>query len=178
MQKKRAIINVADKFDKKWPPLKRFWFKTNKNGPIHPVHGQCWVWTGKTRNGYGRFSINKKVNNVNRYSWTIHFGKIPKGLCVCHKCDNPRCVNPAHLFLGTTVQNTNDRQQKQRQARGEKIHSAILTESQVIYIRKVYKSHSKLYGASALAHRFGVAYSTLLDVVINRTWKHLVRKAG
>lgn len=85
----------------------------------------CWEWTaGKTRDGYGEFRINAKDRSqrVHRISWFLHFGEIPKGLCVLHKCDNIPCVNPDHLWLGTINDNNIDRDVKGRNGYLNRIH--------------------------------------------------------
>lgn len=107
-------------FGKEKIPLKdRFWSKVDKNGPI-PKHcpelDQCWVWTGaRMLYGYGYLGNRRKPNNLaHRLSWEIHCGVIPESLCVLHKCDNPPCVNPSHLFLGTRIENNKDCVAKER----------------------------------------------------------------
>lgn len=91
--------------------LKRFWSKVNKSG-------ECWIWTASKRNkGYGAFvypSLDGDIiqGRAHRFSWEIHFGPIPEGLCVLHKCDIPACVNPEHLFLGTKADNNRDLYEK------------------------------------------------------------------
>lgn len=74
----------------------------------------CWLWDGATTKGYGNLGINGKTHLAHRLSWQIHFGEIPKGLLVCHKCDVPACVNPNHLFLGTVSDNAIDSVRKGR----------------------------------------------------------------
>lgn len=91
--------------------LKRFWGKVQQ-GP-----NGCWNWTASfTPNGYGKIGTTRRhgVQSVHRISWIIHFGRIPKGKCVLHKCDNRLCVNPDHLFLGSHHDNTHDMMQKGR----------------------------------------------------------------
>jgi hypothetical protein len=81
-----------------------FWNKVNKTSG-------CWIWTAANKDGYGRYSNS---GYAHRISWEMHFGKIPAGMFVCHKCDNPPCVNPDHLFLGTNQDNVNDMRAKGR----------------------------------------------------------------
>ncbi len=104
--------------------VQRFWIKVNKNGsvPKHcPELGQCWEWQfSKYKNGYGKFSHLRKSNYTHRISWELKNGEIPKGLCVLHKCDNPCCVNPDHLFLGTIGDNNHDRDVKGRNGKHHK----------------------------------------------------------
>ena len=86
----------------------RFWFRINKTDT-------CWIWNGgRNDKGYGRIAICTVMTVAHRVSWIIHHGSIPDGLCVLHSCDNPPCVNPSHLFLGTKADNATDRDRKDR----------------------------------------------------------------
>jgi hypothetical protein len=108
--------------------LRNFWKKVNKNGPTMPhMKTPCWPWVAfRKKCGYGRFLLKGKSFLAHRIAWTLTNGQIPHdgsyhGLCVCHKCDNPSCVNPAHLFLGTHTENMRDMGAKGRKvvARGD-----------------------------------------------------------
>lgn len=101
----------------------RFLSKVNKNGPV-PVHvpqlGPCWQWTaGVFKNGYAQYSVNSKARKASRYIFEQVNGPLSSSLCVLHKCDNPRCVRPDHLFSGTHQDNVRDRESKGRGKNGE-----------------------------------------------------------
>lgn len=96
------------------PLTDRFWKKVIKKGP-----DECWPWIGyRTPLGYGMIGYNKTIIPASRASWLLHHGELPDVL-VCHRCDHPWCVNPAHLFIGTFTDNNRDRAQKGRSATKE-----------------------------------------------------------
>lgn len=135
----------------------------------------CWEWRGSVwadRGGYGRFHIKGKAYRAHRISWMIHRGKIPKKMFVCHTCDNTKCVNPDHLFLGTPNDNTQDKINKGR-ARydyGRWHHSAKLDDRKVKLIKKHYANGVM---QKDLAIKFGVSRATICFIVNGKRWSHL-----
>lgn len=114
--------------------MKRFWSKVEVRGM-----DECWTWVANTTpTGYGMFWFKGKMRRAHRVAWILTNGPIPDGLCVCHRCDNPGCMNPQHLFLATQEGNIQDRVQKGRSARprGEEINTAKITAKQAVEIRR------------------------------------------
>lgn len=135
----------------------------------------CWEWTGaKYWTGYGHIIADKVHYAAHRASYMLYIGDIPDGMVVCHKCDNPPCVNPAHLFLGTKADNSSDMVRKARSARGEKNAKAKLTEDQVREVLRLRKSGLTL---QALADRFKVTKKAVHFIITGKNWKHLQEAA-
>lgn len=159
--------------------LKRFWSKVDKNGKIsREGMSNCWEWTAsKSRDGYGSIGYKNKHLKAHRVSFEIFNQKIPEGMQVLHVCDNPSCVNPDHLFLGTQQDNIKDMYNKNREARlkGSKNGRSVLTESQVLEIRYEYnKNKSFVEGLQyQLAEKYGVTKSVILKVISGKSWKHV-----
>lgn len=154
-------------------PEQRFWEKVDKAG-------DCWVWRSTTNSsGYGWMGIKGKMVAAHRYSWELHNGRIiPKGMYICHTCDNPPCVNPSHLFLGTSKDNTADKMAKGRMKtthhKGELNGQAILTETQVIAMRSLRATKKLTY--EKLGEMFGVTMSAAHRICTGGVWKHLLNK--
>lgn len=140
---------------------------------MRPELGPCWLWTGyTTKYGYGQVTIGGQVLYTHRLAWELTNGPIPDGQWALHKCDNPPCCNPAHLFLGTQTENMADAASKLRMHNGEKHGIAKLTDVEVIEIRRLYASGDATL--PALAKQFGVTISPIHAIVNGRTWKHLL----
>lgn len=133
----------------------------------------CWNWvgatTGKRTGHYGKIREGKQVLLAHRISYEIHKGD-PAGKCVLHKCDNRRCVNPEHLFLGTRRDNTVDRESKARGPQGSRNWCAKLTEEDIPVIRELAKSLSE----KEIALRFGVSQGAIYQAIRKQTWAHVL----
>ncbi len=162
--------------------IDKFWSKVtgmeNENS--------CWTWTGSVRSNdkpYGRMVIDKKHHGCHRLSYYFKYGINPLSFDVLHTCDNPRCVNPTHLKLGTNSDNVADKVRKGRQARnvawnkgqdglkGMKNASSKLTDETVRKIRAEYKFGEN--GAYVLAKEYGVSKPLIYNIVKRKSWKHI-----
>lgn len=137
--------------------MERFWSKVDRSP-------DCWVWTGavndRNRPSYGRIRIDGRTRYTHRLSWEMHHGPVPAGMEVCHTCDNPPCVRPDHLFLGTTSDNQQDACRKGRNRRR-------LNPGAVLIIRELA---DRGVTGRAMAPVFGVSEQTISMIVRRRTW--------
>lgn len=137
-----------------------------------PMSG-CWIWIGATfQKGYGVIHSERKHKQTHRVSWELYKGKIPEGLCVCHRCDNKGCVNPDHLFLGTNDDNVADKVSKGRQHRPKgTLHGlAKLKEEDIPVIFSLSNSGRKI---SELAEMFNVSRTLIYKVLKKEAWVHV-----
>jgi len=148
---------IADRED-------RFWSKVRKTQT-------CWVWTAciSGNNNYGSFKFEGRMQPSHRVAWVLKHGPIPDGLNVLHRCDNPPCVNPDHLFLGTHAENMADMRTKQRQVapHGSAHGMSKLVEADVIAIRNDTRTHREI------AADFGVDPTLIGHVKSGRIWTHV-----
>lgn len=151
------------------PLAERFWEKVDKTG-------DCWNWTATLDgSGYGMIGsggAKGKNRKAHRVSWEFRNGPIPANLCVMHRCDNPRCVNPDHLMLGTVAENNADRDRKGRAARtdGEFSPSAKLTTTMALSILRRVRAGEN---AAQLAAEFGVSKGTIYAIKSGQNWPNI-----
>jgi hypothetical protein len=137
----------------------------------------CWLWTGQFGGGYGVYQLSKTTSHdgkivrrriyAHRFSWELHWGAIPEGLEVCHKCDVPKCVNPEHLFLGTHAENQADMAAKDRSPAGVRHANAKITDVDVVAIRNSRET------LAVLADRYGLSQQTVSEIKNRKIWKHV-----
>lgn len=163
-------------------PAAAFWAKVSKHGP-----GGCWIWLGSKPNGYGQLRWAGRNAKAHRIAWMLLRGPIPGGLFVLHNCpggDNPSCVNPGHMFLGTQAQNMADAANKGRMRswattasveerkklgqRGERNGRAKMTLATVRDLRAAYANGERQID---LAARFGIAQTTVSKIVRREHWR-------
>lgn len=139
-----------------------FWARVEKGD-----RGACWPWTrGRFPFGHGFVKLNGRTTGSHRIAWHLARGPIPEGLCVLHKCDNPPCCNPDHLFLGTHRDNANDRHRKGRTARIN--HTAKVSAGEVAIIRAEYKRGVSTRDLSA---RYHIDMCAVWRIATYRTWR-------
>lgn len=146
------------------PVIVRFWSRVSKSKG-------CWMWNDPPKNGKPMLKVRGRAVVASRFCFELHFGKIPRGMLVCHTCDIPACMNPAHLFLGTPRVNMDDKVSKGRQTKGEEVNTVKLTEELVKQLRDMYASGQ--FKQTYLAHIFGITQPTVSQIILRRSWKHV-----
>ncbi len=149
---------------------KQFWDKMDRSG-------ECWIWQGyRNPKGYGQIRITSEEKTTravltHRLSYELTYGPIPNGKYVCHRCDNPSCCRPDHLFIGTIADNQQDMVLKGRTSRGEHHYHTTLKSTDIIAIRTQYAAGS--VSQADLGRMFGVHAGTIGAIIARRTWKHV-----
>lgn len=155
----RKITPLLDRFNAKW---------------IGEPNSGCWLWEGATvPKGYGLLgdqTKRRKHQYAHRASWELFKSEIPDGLFVLHKCDNPYCVNPDHLFLGTQKDNHDDMVSKGRNLRGSRRATSVLKEPQIPQIRSEYASGA--FTLQQVADRYRVSEMAIHKIISGKTWRH------
>jgi hypothetical protein len=145
--------------------LEKFWNKVNKTSSVNG----CWEWIGTSVHpfGYGRIGHNGKNYLSHRLSYELHYGPITSKECVLHKCDNPKCVNPSHLFIGNRADNAQDRTKKGRTNKGSQVTTSIFSEQQVRDIKMSTKTTKEL------AIEYNAKYQTIWSIRKGINWRHI-----
>jgi hypothetical protein len=149
---------------KNLPLADRFWFSVQKSEG-------CWRWTGSGNgHGYGQITDAGKMMATHRLSWEMHNGPIADGLCVLHHCDNPACVRPDHLFLGTRKDNAIDMVGKGRQLRGQANAMSKLEAGDIPLIRRAVAIG---FRQKDVAAAYGVDHRTVSQIARGIRWRHI-----
>ena len=148
--------------------IMKFWARVKKSSG-------CWEWTGYyTPSGYGRMRIENKHRLMHRLSWEMKNGPIPDGMQVCHHCDNPPCVKPSHLFLGTQMDNVKDMIAKGRwragDRRGERNACSKLNKDKVVKIKCLLR---RKVNQGTIGKMFGVGSRAISAIKRGKTWNHV-----
>lgn len=165
---------MPPKFTKKGTLQERFWQNVVKTDG-------CWLWKGnRAENGYGRIHHRHQTFSVHRLSWELHFGQIPDGMYVCHRCDVRHCVRPDHLFLGTPGDNVRDCWGKGRGATGTWTHPELVPKGEQNGMSKlsgpavddIRRRWATGESQTSLAREFGINQTTVSVIVRRKTWRH------
>lgn len=156
--------------------VERFWNKVEEldfHGGLEAkgVTTGCWQWMAKSQNkdGYGQFTVNKKLYLAHRFSYLIHYGDIPQDLCVCHWCDNKKCVNPQHLYLGTHQENVTHAVKNGLSARGIRNGKAKLNEAKVTRLKSKF---ARGWSIGKLSRFYGLDWNSVQDILTGKNWKY------
>lgn len=161
---KRGTLNLSKMMGIGKTPEERFLSRVEKSEG-------CWTWKGKPmKNGYGQITVNYKKIWAHRYSWSLANGRTPV-LHILHSCDNPLCVNPAHLREGTPAENSNDAKMRDRIVKGEKVHTAKLNEKKV---REIKQRISNGENENVIAANLHVSRTAIYHIRTKQTWAHVI----
>jgi DNA-binding XRE family transcriptional regulator len=135
----------------------------------------CWLTDFSSANNYPETLINGKKTRISHFIYKLHKGEIPEGMCICHTCDNTKCVNPDHLFLGTHQDNVKDKVKKNRQAKGSKHGKAKLNEEKVLEIQKLLAE--KNLTQKEIGKKYGVHEQAISEIKRGKNWSHVTDKS-
>ena len=156
--------------------IESFWNKVNIRS-----ENECWEWNAGLRTGYGVFKVNRKSKSAHRLSYLLSYNKDPGELCVCHKCDNRKCVNPNHLFLGTQKENMQDCKNKNRLVipegdrfkQGHIPKNSLITNDIALEIYNIIKNrrnNNEPLRLKNLSIQYNIPYNSIRDISCGRTY--------
>lgn len=148
--------------------IKDFWYYVDFS-----AKWGCWEWMGR-KNGkyeYGLVITKEETAMAHRVAWELTHGRIPDGMLILHHCDNPPCINPGHLYLGTHLDNARDKVNRGRIQRGEDHFKAKLRESDIVAIRKMYIP--RRFSLRKIAAMYDVTYQNIEKIVKRQAWRHI-----
>ncbi|HQZ36793.1 MAG TPA: HNH endonuclease [Ilumatobacteraceae bacterium] len=153
--------------------------KTNRHAQLYDRTERkpngCIEWTGyRDKKGYGQLKVEgSRMERAHRQAWMLANGPIPDGMCVCHRCDNPPCVNVEHLFLGTRAENNADRHAKGRSAKGQSGEANPTAKLTAADVRKIRKMAAEGMSNMAIAAAFNVSNQNVSIIVSRQSWKDI-----
>jgi Autographiviridae endonuclease len=156
------------------PECVRYVFDSRHQSIQRNMITPCWEWTGHLDSkGYGRLRVDGKTTGAHRISWVLYNSPITSSDFICHRCDNPPCVNPLHLFKGTNIDNVRDAQSKNRYEKvgmpGTANPSCKLSQDDVMYIRE----HAQEMTGVELSKKFSISRGSISNIILRRTWRHI-----
>lgn len=177
----QRFVRDGDQFDKS-PIVDIKCIISRFKAKIGPINDNgCMEWLGWKKRGYGRFNIDEKVVYAHRFSYEHYIGPIPKGRCVCHTCDNPSCVNPKHLWVGTNEENQQDMRDKGRASYKKGVDPGIsMRGSNHIYakldeekVKDIKIKLSRGIKGTVIAREYNVVAQTIYEIKNGKNWKHI-----
>lgn len=169
------VLARAAKATKTLPMPERFWSKVDIRGP-----DECWIWKAAPRGKkpgqqYGAFWLDRRHQPANKIAWELVNGPMAEGMFACHRCDNPACCNPAHIFPGTNQENTADKVAKGRQVKGARVHTAKITEKDVLNIRSMRPPGRRAPNGlpEAIAAQYGITKQYVSEIWGKKSWGSL-----
>ena len=147
--------------------IDKFWSRVDRSGGPDA----CWPWLRyRSPGGYGEVKLGNRKWRANRAAYCVEYGVDPGELFACHKCDNPWCCNPSHIFLGTARENSHDSMSKGRRPKGSGHGMAALTDDDVIRIRSLRSGGAKL---REISEEYGISFTHVKRIIYRKSWKHI-----
>lgn len=167
LRAQRGFNNGLGFSKEKWRPLQeRFLERVSKTE-------NCWIWNGSVSKGYGRMKVDNKVYSAHRLSFKLFKGKIPKNRIICHTCDNPKCVNPEHLYAGTPQTNSDDKFYRGRQRYNPPCLKGEDNGFSKLDTKTIHKIRNEKGAPKDIAEKFGLSLSHVRRIISRESWGHV-----